>query len=92
MNPVAVAAMVTAVFTFLMTFMVCRAMNTRDALKAAGLTKNSAAMYRRAVRIIRRLDGLTELDGEFAADILTPETKEQVSRWVADYRKELNTK
>ncbi len=82
------AVLVTAMFTWL----VCRRLNTRDALRAAGLTRQSAAMYFRAVKIIRRLDGLTELDGEFAADILTPETKQQVTDWVADYRKALDSK
>jgi hypothetical protein len=44
-------------------------------------------LYGRAVKILRRLDGLTELDGELAADMLSPESKRLVSDWVSDYRR-----
>lgn len=47
-------------------------------------------LYGRAVKIVRRLHGLTELDGELAADILSPQSKRLVDQWVRDYRKALD--
>jgi hypothetical protein len=64
----------------------------RERLRSIGLTKEAASLYGRAAKILRRLDGLTDLDGDFAADVLTPESKKQVSEWLADYRKGLNLK
>jgi hypothetical protein len=46
--------------------------------------------YCRAARIIRRLHGLTELDGEMSADMLSPESKRLVDEWVRDYRRAMN--
>lgn len=43
-------------------------------------------LYGRAVKIVRRLHGLTEL----AADILSPQSKRLVDQWVRDYRKALD--
>jgi flagellar motor component MotA len=48
---------------------------------------DTVKMYGRAVKIIRRLDGLTELDGDLSADMLSPQSKRLVTEWVADYRK-----
>lgn len=89
-GPIIIAVVVTGLMVCMMTWLAARAANNRDALRAAGLSKNSAALYRRAARIIRRLDGITDFDGDVAADILSPETKAQVAAWVADYRKELS--
>jgi hypothetical protein len=47
-------------------------------------------LYGRAVKIVRRLHGLTELDGEMSADILSPQSKRLVDEWVRDYRKALD--
>lgn len=47
-------------------------------------------LYGRAVKIVRRLHGLTELDGEMSADILSPASKRLVDEWVRDYRKALD--
>ncbi len=58
-------------------------------LKEFGLTRESAALYGRAARILRRLHGVTELDGDLAADLLSTETKKLVDDWLADYRKQL---
>jgi hypothetical protein len=60
------------------------------AQERAGMTRDAMRLYTRAAKILRRLDGVTELDGDFAADILSPESKKQVSEWLADYRKGLN--
>ncbi len=61
----------------------------RKAMREAGFTKDSTRLYGRAVKILRRLDGLTDLDGDMAGDILSPTTRKQVSEWLADYRKGL---
>lgn len=56
------------------------------AIRDAGLTRASAGLYGRAVRILRRLHGLVDLDGDIAGDLLTPESKRLVDGWVADHR------
>ena len=63
----------------------------RQALREAGFTKDSAKLYARAAKILRRLDSLTQLDGDMAVDILSDTTKKQVSDWLADYRKGLDS-
>lgn len=65
-----------------------RAINAKY-LKEFGLTKESAKLYLRASRILRRLHGVIELDGDLAADLLSPATKKLVDEWLADYRKQL---
>ncbi len=56
----------------------------------AGMTRNSARLLSRAIKLLRRLDATTDLDGMYAGDVLSPETKKQVSEWLADYRKGLD--
>jgi hypothetical protein len=59
--------------------------------REAGLgTKETVELYGRAVMIIRRLHGLTELDGELAVDMLSPESKRLVDQWIDDYRKAIS--
>ncbi|GIM88846.1 hypothetical protein [Paractinoplanes toevensis] len=62
----------------------------REEFRKAGLSENSVKLLGRAAKVLRRLDGLTDLDGDLAVDILSPESKKQVSEWLADYRKGLN--
>lgn len=62
-------------------------MEIRKALRDAGLTKDTAKLYGRATKILRRLHGLTELDGDLAADILSPASKKLIADWLADQRK-----
>lgn len=61
----------------------------RRGLRELGFTKESAKLYHRAAKILNRLVNVTELDGDFAADILSEETKKIINGWVADYRKEI---
>jgi hypothetical protein len=83
--------LVTCLVTFPIAFLagVSRSTKTevRKVIREAGFTKESALLYGRAVKLIRRLHGLTELDGDLAADILSPTTKKQVADWLADHRK-----
>lgn len=64
----------------------------KHVLRDMGVTAESVALFARAVKILRRLDGLTELDGQLSVDMLSPESKKLVSEWLADYRKSLDTK
>lgn len=60
-------------------------------VREAGLGNMATVqLYGRAVKIVRRLHGLTELDGEMSADILSPASKRLVDEWVRDYRKALD--
>lgn len=62
----------------------------KSKLRELGFTPNSAKLYSRAAKILNRMVKVTELDGDFAADILSEETKRQVNDWLADYKKEIN--
>lgn len=62
----------------------------RKAIREAGLNQDSVKLYFRAAKILRRLEGLTDLDGDLSPDILTATTRKQVTDWLADYRKGLN--
>jgi hypothetical protein len=59
-------------------------------LRQHGLSPDAAKLFGRAIKLLRRLDATTDLDGAFAGDVLSPETKKQVSEWLADYRKGLD--
>jgi hypothetical protein len=59
----------------------------RKAMREVGFTPESAKLYGRAVKILRRLHGLTQLDGELAADMLSPESARLVTDWLTDHRK-----
>lgn len=60
-------------------------------LRELGFTRKAAGLYRRAAKLLNRMVTITDLDGDFAADILSPETRKQVDQWLADYRKEINS-
>jgi hypothetical protein len=61
--------------------------NTR--LSELGLNRRTAALYSRAVRLMKRLDQEEDLSGAMAGDVLSPETREQVKAWVSDQGKEV---
>ncbi len=64
--------------------------NYDNRLRDLGLHRRSAALYARAVKILNRLAALTDLDGQLAGDILSPDTKQQVSDWLTDHRREID--
>lgn len=61
----------------------------REALRDAGLNKDTAKLYGRASRLLNRLDQTTDLDGALAGDVLSEETKKLIGEWLADYRKQI---
>ena len=63
--------------------------NYDSRLQAMGLNRRSAALYVRAAKLINRFAQITDLDGVLAGDVLSPESKKQVTQWVADYRSEV---
>ncbi|MCX5066611.1 hypothetical protein OOJ91_12055 [Micromonospora lupini] len=71
-------------------FTVGASTNATQSLRALGFTKNSAKLYARAIKILNRMSRVIELDGDFAGDVLSPETKKQVDDLLDDYRKEIN--
>jgi hypothetical protein len=79
--------LVTFVLAFLLGVAAGGKMEIRKAVREAGFTPDSAKLYGRAVRILRRLHGLTELDGDLAADILSPASRRLVADWLDDHRK-----
>lgn len=64
--------------------------NYDNRLRDLGLHRRSAELYARAAKILNRLAALTDLDGQLAGDILSPETKSQVSDWLTDHRREIS--
>lgn len=71
-------------------YAVGRDSGTQERLRQLGFTRASARLYTRAAKLLNRMVTVTELDGDFAADILSPTTKKAVQDWIADYRKEIN--
>lgn len=61
----------------------------KNAFRDVGLNKDTAKLYGRAAKILRRLDAMTDLDGTFSGDVLSDETKRLVTEWLADYRKQI---
>lgn len=58
-------------------------------MREAGFSKDSAKLYGRASKILRRLEQTTDLDGAYAGDVLSEETQRLVKEWLADYRKQI---
>lgn len=65
-------------------------MNVNAQLKELGFTKASRKIYVDAVKLLNRMTRITELDGEFAADLLSEKTKAQINELLTRYRKEVN--
>lgn len=88
-----VAGFLSLVVVAVLAFWAGVAVNTHskitERLRELGFTKDTAKLYARAAKILNRMVKVTELDGDFSADILSPETAEQVNDWLADYRKQV---
>lgn len=61
----------------------------RNKLLEAGIKPSLAPLYARGAKLLNRLAQLTDLDGMYAGDVLSAETKRLVTAWVADYKKEI---
>lgn len=88
------AVIAVAVIVGLGAFVIGLSVGTRVAatgvLREYGFTRQSARLYTRAAKLLNRLIRITELDGDFAADILSPATRKDVEQWIDDYKKEIN--
>lgn len=62
----------------------------RIKMREYGIHKSMQPLYRRAVKILNRLAALTDLDGTMAGDQLSPETRQLVTEWVNDYKREIS--
>lgn len=78
------------VATFLLGIALMAKIKIGEALRDAGLSKESAKLYGRAAKILNRLEQTTDLDGAYAGDVLSDETKTLVTEWMADYRKKIS--
>lgn len=56
------------------------------------MTDADVKRYREAARILNRLINETHLSGDFGLDILSQETRKEISAWIADYKKGLRSK
>lgn len=86
----AVAGTVLLAGAFFLGVMAAFRANLDKAMRDAGLNKSTAKLFGRAVRILNRLAQITDLDGAYAGDVLSAETKQQVTEWVGDYRTHLD--
>lgn len=59
-------------------------------MREFGIHRNMLPLYRRAVKLLNRLAALTDLDGAMAGDQLSPETRQLVTEWVTDYKREIS--
>lgn len=64
-------------------------LTTKAELARLGFTPDSAKLYKRASRILSRMQTVTELDGDGGADLLSPRSRELIGEWLADYRKQI---
>lgn len=62
----------------------------KDMLRKAHLTKADAVLYRRAAKILKRLITVTDLNGDFAADVVSDTTRRQIEVWLTEYNKEID--
>ncbi len=83
---IALCAVGALVVCYLAGVAVGRRRNYDQRLRDLGLNKRSAAQFVTAAKILNRMDKLIELDGENAADRLSPETRKQVADWAISYR------
>lgn len=77
---------VVLVGTYLLGLAVGTRRNYTARLRNLGLTRASADLYTRAVRIMNRLLQLSDLDGALAGDTLSTETKKLVADWLIDHK------
>lgn len=54
------------------------------------MTDADVALYRRSARLLYRLIHITDMEGDFAGDILSPGTRKDIEAWLGDYKKELD--
>lgn len=54
------------------------------------MTDADVKLYRTGAAILNRLVNVTDLQGDFGPDVLSPKTREQVEEWLAKYKKELD--
>lgn len=64
----------------------------RAMIRKSGITVRDVQLYREAARILNRLINVTDLDGDLAADVVSPATRQKIEAWMIDYRKELDQK
>lgn len=62
----------------------------KRALRNAGITREHFKLYKRSVKLLNRLAAVTDLDGMYAGDVLSPATKQLVTAWVDDYKREID--
>jgi hypothetical protein len=82
--------LITAIVAGVVGFVVGARVTTIRRLRELGFSKASADLYDRAANILNRLVRITKLDGDFAADILSDQSREQIEKWLSDYRKQVN--
>lgn len=83
-------AAVALVLVFLVGLGVGAKGNVTKTLRERGLTRNTAAIYGDAMKLLNGMVRITELDGDFSADVLSETTKKQINDLLDRHRKEIN--
>ncbi len=86
----AVIIAVTALVLFIGGMLLGTNLATRDHIARLGFTVESAKLYKRAAKILARMQTVTELEGDLTPDILSPRSRELLDAWLADYRKQID--
>ncbi|MBF9135348.1 hypothetical protein I0C86_41595 [Plantactinospora sp. S1510] len=71
-------------------YMTGRTAEVRAHMRRYGITPKSSRLLTSAAKILNRLVTVTDLDGDLAADLLSPGSRRQVDTWLAEYRKEIS--
>lgn len=53
------------------------------------MNRNDRRLYKQAAGILNRLVNITDLDGDFAQDVISPATRKTIDDWLVAYRKEI---
>lgn len=89
-----IALAVTAVLTavYLAGRSAGRRYSYRRELDRAGIDRGAARRYVSAARLLERLAADRDVTGLIAGDVLSEETQQMVTSWVAEHRKETQTR
>lgn len=79
-------------FGIVLTVIVLMVIAATRASERSKMTNTDVKLYRQAAKLLNRMVNVTELDGDIAADIVSPTTRKQIDEWLTTYRKEIDKK
>lgn len=86
----ALIAVGACVVAYLMGLATASTVRLRAEMRKLGFTHETAKLFVRARKILVRLADINDLDGQAAEDYLSPETRQVITTWISDYRREVS--